>query len=273
MKRPLLLMAAFVLGVGCRKLPETGRRQLNVVPNGYMNDLGVQSYRQVRRESNIITTGRDAEILEAVKDRIATAADNPDYKWRATLFRDNQTVNAWCMPGGKIGFYTGILPILENEAGMAFVMGHEVAHATLRHGAERMSQQLVTVGGLGALSLYLSNREAADPQMTTIVLSVLGLGAQVGVLLPYSRLHESEADRVGLMYMAKAGYPPQESIKVWNRMQKNSGGDNPLEFLSTHPSYQTRRQELNQRMGRANRLYENNRNRTNGRNVQQTIWR
>lgn len=265
-----LLLCAFV--VGCRKIPETGRRQLTLVPDSYMTQLGVQSYRSVRQEGRVITETRDARILNEVKNRISRVAERPDYKWRATLFEDDETINAWCMPGGKIGFYTGILPVLENEAGMAFVMGHEVAHAVLRHGAERMSQQLAAVGGLTALNVYLNNRENADPQMNQIALAVLGLGAQVGLILPFSRLHESEADRVGMMYMAQAGYPPGQSVQVWNRMQQ-AGGGGSIEFLSTHPSYNTRRKNLNELMPKARKKYQNNRQKTQNRQPLEPIWR
>ena len=267
-----LAAVALVGLVGCRKVPETGRRQLQLVPESIMNDLGAQSYREVRQDGTLITEGADAERLQKVADRIAAVADQDDYKWKATLFQDAETVNAWCMPGGKIGFYTGILPVLENEAGMAFVMGHEVAHAVLRHGAERMSQQLVAVGGLAALGLYINNRTEVEPDQAQLILAVLGLGAQFGILLPYSRLHESEADEVGLLFMARAGYPPQEAVKVWNRMEKDSGGGLSIEFLSTHPSYDTRRDNLQTWMPKANRKYEANRASLGSQDPLQRVW-
>ena len=163
------------------------------------------------------------------------------------------------------------LPTLENEAGMAFVMGHEVAHAVLNHGAERMSQQLIAAGGLTALDYYINNRTDLDGQSAQIILAVLGLGAEVGVMLPFSRLHESEADEVGLMFMARAGYPPEESIEVWNRMEANSTGSAPPEFLSTHPSYDTRREHLSELMTKANRRYKRNADAIN-RNTRAPLW-
>jgi len=268
----LLTVAAGISVSGCKKVPYTGRRQLNVVPEGIMNDLGVQAYKETRQSSRLITSGADADRLSAVSDRISEVAKRPDFKWRATLFDDDETVNAWCMPGGKIGFYTGILPVLKNEAGMAFVMGHEVAHAVLQHGAERMSQQLVAVGGLAALGVFINNRTDMDAQQATLVLAVLGLGAQVGIMMPFSRMHESEADEVGLMFMARAGYPPQESVKLWNRMEQSSGGLD-IEFLSTHPSYDTRRADLRSLMTRAEKKHAANADKLRGQDPLEAVWR
>lgn len=257
-------MLSALLLAGCTKLPYTQRRQLNVVPENFMNELGVTAYREVRQSSGILTSGDDVDRMRRITGDISAVTGRDDYVWRSTLFEDDDVVNAWCMPGGKIGFYTGILPVLENEAGMAFVMGHEVAHAVMKHGAERMSQQLVALGGLTALGLYIDNRTEIEPRQSQLILAVLGLGAQVGIMLPFSRLHESEADQVGLMFMARAGYPPQEAIAVWDRMEASSGGGLSIEFLSTHPSYDTRRENLRGLMTRANKRYEENRSKRTG---------
>ncbi|MFT4975526.1 MAG: putative Zn-dependent protease [Myxococcota bacterium] len=257
-------MLSALLLAGCTKLPYTQRRQLNVVPENFMNELGVTAYREVRQSSGILTSGDDVDRMRRITGDISAVTGRDDYVWRSTLFEDDDVVNAWCMPGGKIGFYTGILPVLENEAGMAFVMGHEVAHAVMKHGAERMSQQLVALGGLTALGLYIDNRTELEPRQSQLILAVLGLGAQVGIMLPFSRLHESEADQVGLMFMARAGYPPQEAIAVWDRMEASSGGGLSIEFLSTHPSYDTRRENLRGLMTRADKRYEANRSKRTG---------
>lgn len=264
-------MFAAVL-VGCKRVPYTDRRQLNIVPEAFMNDLSVQAYREMRREGVVIDSGDSVTRMRRIANDISAVTNRDDFRWRTTLFDDDEMVNAWCMPGGKIGFYTGILPVLRNDAGMAFVMGHEVAHAVLQHGAERMSQQIVAMGGLAAVGLYITNRTEVEDTQAAMILAVLGLGAQVGVMLPFSRMHESEADRVGLMFMARAGYPPEESIRLWNRMERQSGGLN-IAFLSTHPSYDSRRSDLRARMAQANNRYEKNRHKLSGRNPLETVWR
>ena len=146
-------------------------------------------------------------------------ADQPDFDWSYALINDPQ-MNAWCLPGGYIGFYTGILPVLRNEAGMAFVMGHEVGHAVARHGAERMSQQLLAVGGLQVLDMFLSGSSKVSEETRGMIMAAAGVGAQAGVIPPFSRAHEKESDTIGMMYMAEAGYPPGESIKVWERLEE-----------------------------------------------------
>jgi predicted Zn-dependent protease len=232
--------------------------QYNLVPNTLMTSLGASSYAEALQGERIERRTEDAQTLGSVGGRIAKAADEPDYAWEYSLV-DDPTVNAWCLPGGYIAFYTGILPVLRNEAGMAFVMGHEVAHATARHGAERLSQQLTLFGGLAGLELVLSNETELTPQQRGIVLGAIGLGAEVGVLLPFSRTHESEADVIGMMYMAQAGYPPAESIAVWDRMDAlaPSGGGVPV-FLSTHPSHEKRKAELREWLPRARKKFERN---------------
>lgn len=272
MFRMRCLLLVMMTTLGCKKVPYTDRRQLNLVPESFMNDLSVQAYRDVRQEGNIIQSGDSVEHMRAVAENIAAVTNRDDYKWRTTLFDDDDMVNAWCMPGGKIAFYTGILPVLKNEAGMAFVMGHEVAHAVLQHGAERMSQQLVALGGLAAVGLYITNRTEVEDTQAALILATLGIGTQVGVLLPFSRKHESEADEVGMMFMARAGYPPEEAIRVWNRMERQAGDGFNLAFLSTHPSYDTRRDDLRALLNKANNRYERNSHKLNGRNTQETIW-
>lgn len=247
-------LAAIV--VACNRVPYTKRMQFNLVPDGIMNGVGKTAYNTMVSETRVASGTDDAHTLNKVGRRIAAVADQPKFDWEYKLLSDD-TVNAWCLPGGKIGFYTGILPVLENEAGMAFVMGHEVGHATARHGAERMSQQLALIGGLVGLELYLSDQTELSGEERALILAAIGLGAQVGVMLPFSRKHESEADVIGLMYMSNAGYPPGESIKVWDRMSALGGPKMPT-FLSTHPSNEKRQAVLKEWMPKARKRYQRN---------------
>jgi len=257
--RPLLItLAAATLAAACIKVPYTGRRQFNLVPDSVMHGLGASTYQSMLQGKVVQRKGQDSAILDRVGNRISEAAHKPGFEWEYSLIAED-TLNAWCLPGGKIGFYTGILPVLENEAGMAFVMGHEVGHATARHGSERLSQNLALVGGLTALELYLSGQEKLSQEQRGLILGALGVGAQVGVILPFSRKHESEADVIGLMYMAKAGYPPQESIAVWDRMAQATGGKQLPAFLSTHPPHAKRQEVLRDWMDNAAKRYARNR--------------
>lgn len=241
----------------CAKVPYTGRKQVNLVPDGLMRGIGKTTYASMLQGESVIRRGEDANLLSQVGKRIARVAEEPKYEWEFSLVEDD-VVNAWCLPGGYIAFYTAILPVLENEAGMAFVMGHEVAHATARHGAERLSQQVALLGGLGALSLYMSQAtELTDAQVAMIV-GAVGLGAEVGVLLPFSRKHESEADIIGMMYAAGAGYPPAEGIALWDRMEAAAGGGGMPAFLSTHPSNERRKEVMREWLPRARKRYDRN---------------
>jgi predicted Zn-dependent protease len=176
------------------------------------------------------------------------------FSWEFNLIEEN-VVNAWCMPGGKVAFYTGILAVCQDEEGIAVVMGHEVAHAVAKHGSERMSQGLVQQFGGTALQVALKDKPA---ETQSIYMAAYGLGAQYGAMLPFSRLHESEADEMGLVFMAMAGYDPRTAPKFWERMSAQSEGSAPLEFLSTHPSHKTRITKLNAQMGQAYSVYQKN---------------
>lgn len=264
----ILAGATAVIAAACIKVPYTGRRQFNLVPDSIMNGLGADTYTTMLQGQPLRTDGRDATILTRVGQRIAQVAHKPKYDWQFRLIEED-TLNAWCLPGGKIGFYTGILPVLKNEAGMAFVMGHEVGHATARHGSERLSQNLAMVGGLSVLDAYLAGEAKLSDQQRGLVLGALGVGAQVGVMLPFSRKHESEADVIGLMYMASAGYPPEESIVVWDRMGAAAKGPRPPAFLSTHPTNAKRQEVLRDWMDLATKRYQ--RHRLAG-DMQATIW-
>jgi len=207
--------------------------------------MAFAQYDEFLNENKVVKGTSDAQMITRVGQRIASAAERwldangypgylKDYKWEYNLVQD-ETVNAWCMPGGKIVFYTGILPIAQNETGIAVVMGHEVAHALADHGAQRMSAGMIQQ--IGAVA---GNVAIQDPEKRNMFNTAYGLGSTVGVMLPFSRSHETEADRIGLQIMAIAGYNPDEAAKLWERMKAQSDGQSPPEFLSTHPSNDTR---------------------------------
>ena len=244
-KYPALIVFLGFL-VACSTAPYTGRSQLMLVSESSEITSGEQAYTQITRDSVLSDNAEALRIVRRVGERIARAADKPEYRWEFRVINDPDTVNAFCVPGGKVAVYTGIFPIAKDEAGLAVILGHEVAHALLRHAGERMSQ----AGILGA-GLALAGASGINPQ----ILQALGLGASVGVILPFSRSQESEADHVGLMLMAKAGYDPRASLEVWERMERKEKGA-PPEFLSTHPGSETRIQQLRAWMPEALRYYQ-----------------
>lgn len=228
----LVLLAA----AACQTVPVTGRSQLVLISQGEETAMGLDSYQQVIQKSKVSTDPRLNEQVTRVGRRIAEATGRTDYQWEFRVIEDKQ-VNAFCLPGGKVAVYTGILPVTRDDDGLAAVLGHEVAHAVARHGAERLSQSMVVQSGLGVVQAGLAAR---DPIVVQGVTAALGAGASVGLLLPWSRAQESEADHLGLIYMAKAGYQPRAARDLWVRMSELSGGNQKVEFLSTHPSDTTR---------------------------------
>jgi len=214
--------------------------------------LGFQTYRQVLAQARSIDSGPQFEMVRGVAGKLASAtgAVGAEYEWQVSLIDDEQ-INAFCLPGGKIVVYTGILPIAQNEAALATVMGHEMAHATSRHGAQRVLQQNLAQTAMTGIAVSLSDM---DYNKQRAVMGALGAGAQFSILMPFGRQHESEADEIGLMYMARAGYDPQESIRFWKRMDQASRSG-PPEFLSTHPSHGTRVQQLEALMPKALEQY------------------
>jgi len=250
---PLLLVGAIVLFkfLGAEKFvnPETGRVGRVGLSEQQEDTLGLQAYEEVLSTSDVVRDGPEVRQSEEVVRRLATAAGEAGNKmeWQVSVVRSPE-VNAFCLPGGKMVVYTGILPVAETPAGLATVLGHEMAHATSRHGAQRMFQTDLAQTALQGAQLSLGD---ADPQTRQAILAALGLGAKVGVILPFSRSHESEADEVGLRYMARAGYDPRESVAFWERMSAQAGGANPPEFLSTHPSPATRIERLKELLPRA----------------------
>ncbi len=228
-------------------VPLTGRTQLVDITRDQEAALGLQSYRQILRQENVVTTGQNAENVKEIGRRISAVTESSGFKWEYNLI-DSPQVNAFCLPGGKVAIYSGILPVAKNADGLAVIMGHEIAHAIARHGAERMAhQKLVQIGTLAA-GVAISDM---DPGQQRAVMGALGVGAQFGVLLPFSRQHESEADYMGLIYVARARFDPTEAPKLWERMGKASGGKGPAQFMSTHPSHETRIRQFQQWMPEA----------------------
>ena len=241
----VVLLVAVVWG--CAEVPITGRRSLHLVPESELLTLSLQQYNDVLQKSKLSTDNQKVAMVRRVGNRVAKAAESflaesghqdliKDFQWQFNLIEDDKTANAWVMPGGKAAIYTGILPFTQDETGLAVVLGHEVGHALANHGNERMSQELLANMGGMALSVALSSQ----PQMTQeLAMAAFGAGSSIGVLLPYSRLQESEADHIGLILMARAGYDPRQAIPFWQRMNA-SPGSRPPELLSTHPAPETR---------------------------------
>ncbi len=246
------LILVFLFLSSCTSVPITGRKRIALLPSGNLATMALQSYRSLLSKSKLSTDSRKVAMVRKVGKRIAVAAEAfmkeegltkqlKNFKWEFNLIEDKKTINAFCMPGGKVAVYTGILPIASNETGLAVIMGHEVAHAIAKHGNERMSQMLLVQLGGVALEVALQNKPNETKGLFMIA---YGLGAQLGVLLPYSRTHESEADHIGLILMARAGYDPAAAPLFWQRMSKIGGKKLP-QFLSTHPTPKTRVKKLN----------------------------
>jgi metalloendopeptidase OMA1, mitochondrial len=237
------VVALMLVMTGCTTVPETGRSQFNLLTPSEEMKLGITAFDQMKGETPISKDKAANQLVQNVGKRIAAVAELPDAQWEFVVFESEQA-NAFCLPGGKVGVYTGILPITKTEAGLATVIGHEVAHAVARHGGERVSTS-VAVQAVGGVASELSNR-LSDPQVKQAVVSAYGLGATVGVELPFSRKQESEADYIGLLYMARAGYDPEEAVKFWQRFaeyNEKAGGDT-IWFLRTHPLDEDRIRQL-----------------------------
>ncbi|MBI3549772.1 MAG: M48 family metallopeptidase [Elusimicrobia bacterium] len=247
-----IILASALALLGCQTVPYSHRSHLVLVPAGEEAALGESEYRKALGEAKLSTDQDAVALVRRVGERLARAAEKPDFKWEFNLIDDPKTVNAWCLPGGKVAVYSGILPIAKDEAGLAVVMGHEIAHALARHGSERMSQGLVAQLGGVALAAAMASKPEATQQLAQ---QAYGFGATVGVLLPYSRTQESEADHIGLILMAKAGYDPTAAVGFWERMASSSGGkEDPLQrYLGTHPTHSDRiakiREELPEALG------------------------
>ncbi len=256
----LLLIAVIP---SCSTVPITGRSQLDLIPDNEMLSMSFQQYDQFLKDNKESTNQQEIALVKKVGGRIANAVEKyfsqnnlssqlNGYNWEFHLI-DSKEANAWCMPGGKVVVYTGILPITKTEAGLAVVLGHEIAHAVAKHGNERMSQALLTQLGGVALSQAIKDKPALTQNL---FMAAFGVGTQVGILLPYSRLQESEADHLGLIFMAMAGYDPHEALNFWQRMIKAQTGSAPPEFLSDHPSDETRIANIEKELPEAMKYYQ-----------------
>jgi predicted Zn-dependent protease len=259
MKKAFLLVVCFTLVfVACATVEYTDRKRLLLINEQEEEELGKEAFQQVLMESTLSTNEEQVDALNSVGVRIAAVADRPEYEWEFVLIDDPDTVNAFALPGGKVAFYSGIMPVCRTKSGIAVVMGHEVGHVVARHGAERMSQGLVTGLAGAALQAAITGK---SPEAQAAIMNGYGIAATTGVLLPFSRKHESEADYIGLILMAKAGYNPQEAVAFWERMSEMSGGSAPPEFLSTHPSNVKRIEDLRAALPEAMQYYRASRNR------------
>jgi predicted Zn-dependent protease len=244
-----------LLFTGCQTVSETGRHQLNLVSADEEMKLGVTEFQQTKEKTPISKDPAANAMLQRVGMRIASVANLPNAQWEFVVF-ESPEANAWCLPGGKVGVYTGILPITQDDAGLATVIGHEVAHATAHHGAERMSQQMVAQYGGEAANALVSGKSQTTQ---ALVGQAYGVVSEVGVLLPYSRKQEAEADYIGLLYMARAGYDPAAAVAFWERFaeyNRQHGGSQGFAFLRTHPLDEQRIQALKEELPKATAEYQ-----------------
>lgn len=243
--RQVPLLLSLLLLSGCLTVPETGRRQVMLISSSQEMQLGLSAFQQMKKETPVSRDPAVNAMVQRVGRRIAAVAELPGAQWEFVVF-DSKQANAFCLPGGKVGIYTGILPITKDEAGLATVIGHEIAHAVARHGAERVSEGILLQTGGGLLGASLSS---ADPRTQVLVMTAYGIGAKVGRELPHSRGQESEADHIGLIYMARAGYDPEAAVGFWQRFADHSrsqGGGGTPAFLRTHPLDTVRIQQIQQ---------------------------
>lgn len=262
-KKAIILILTVSLIYACATVPVTGRKQLSLVSNGEIIPMAATQYQEVIKKGPLSTNQEETALVRNVGTKIQKAVEKymaeknasdqvAGFAWEFNLIDDPKTVNAWCMPGGKVAFYTAILPICKDESGVAVVMGHEVAHAIANHGRERMSQGLAANMGMSSVGAAMGQ----NPGMTKdIFMQAVGMGTQIG-MLKFSRQHESEADKIGLIFMAIAGYDPNEAPIFWERMSAGAGGQKPPEWLSTHPSDQTRINDLKAAMPEAMKYYK-----------------
>jgi predicted Zn-dependent protease len=258
----LFILLAGTILVSCATVPLTGRKQLNLIPGSSMLSMSAQQYGEVLKTSKLSTNQAQSDMVKRVGKRVQGAVEQymaqnnlsdrlQGYDWEFNLI-ENKDVNAWCMPGGKVVVYTGILPITKDENGLAVVLGHEIAHAVAEHGNERMSQGMIAQFGSVALLEVLKEKPDQTKQLW---MTAFGVGAQFGALLPFSRLQESEADHLGLIFMAMAGYDPNTAVGFWQRMAQDAGGKAPPEFMSTHPSDERRIDQIKSELPEALTYY------------------
>jgi predicted Zn-dependent protease len=258
----LIAAGMILLAIACSKVPISGRRQINMLPESTLMSMSLTQYREFLRQNPPVSeSNTDAQMIKRVGERLQRGVETymrrkrlirkiKNFKWEFNLVQNN-TINAWCMPGGKVVFYTGILPVTQNETGVAVVMGHEVAHAVAKHGNERMSQQLLILGGGITIAILTRDKpkEARD-----LFLSAYGVGGALGTLA-YSRTHETEADKMGMVFMSIAGFDPEAAIGFWERMAAQSKGPKPPEIVSTHPSDERRIKDIKAFLPQAKKYY------------------
>lgn len=242
----------FPILIGCQTVQYTGRSQINLIPDAQEKQLGTDAYQELLKKTPLSNRKDWQAQLERVGQRISVAAARPDYQWQFNVLQGTE-VNAFCLPGGKVAFWEGIMPVVQDDNGIAVVMGHEVAHALARHGAERMSQAM---GAQAIGELLTVGVGQVKPELAEDFAKFYGVGANVTVILPFGRAQESEADRIGLILMAKAGYDPSVAVTFWERMSKIQQGGKPPEFLSTHPSDETRIAQIKQWLPEAMTYYK-----------------
>ncbi|MDB4345920.1 M48 family metallopeptidase [bacterium] len=249
------MLGLVLWSTGCHTVPQTGRSALHLVPSSQLASMSAVEFDQLKQKTPISRNPTYNAMVNRVGERIAyvAAPDMPNAQWEFVVFDDDDQINAFAMPGGKVAVYTGIFKVAKTDADLAVVMGHEVAHVAAGHGNERVSQQIVATG-INFTAVALT--QDMDNTQRQLLLAGLGAGTAVGVILPFSRYHESEADEIGLMYAAKAGYDPRAAIGFWERMEAQKSGS-PPEFLSTHPSGSTRVRKLNELMPKAYQVYNN----------------
>lgn len=263
LKSFVVLTTIVILFQACSVVPLTGRKQLSLLPESEMISMSLTNYSDFMKENPVVTDKNKSDMVKEVGSNISAAVikyftDNnlisrlDGYQWEFNLVNNDSIPNAWCMPGGKVVVYSGILPYTQDRNGLAVVLSHEIAHAIARHGNERMSQQLLTQYGSVALNEIIKEK---PEQTRNIFNSAYGIGSQFGLMLPYSREHELEADKLGLIFMAMAGYDPQSAVGFWERMS-SMGGDKPPEFMSTHPSDANRIRKINEAMPEAMKYYK-----------------
>jgi len=238
----------------CATVPYSKRQSLILISIDEEIALGEEAFKELMKKAKLSEDKEKVEMIERVGRKIAKVADQPKYKWEFVLIEDTKTINAFCLPGGKVAFYTGILPLCKDEEGVAVVMGHEIAHAIARHGAERMSQGMIANLAGNILAVAVANK---TPEAQRAILDAYGLGTSLGVILPFSRKHEYEADYIGLILMSKAGYNPNSAVDFWKRMLELSGGKSIPEFLSTHPNDKKRIENIKSHLPEAMKYYEN----------------
>lgn len=254
MSWPRRLFAILLVASGCATVPETGRSQLVLVDSGELRELSSSEFEKLKASTPISQDPDQNALVQNVGRRIAAVAPVEKPDWEFVVFDQPEVMNAFALPGGKVGVYTGIFQVTQNEPGLATVLGHEVAHVVANHGAERVSQGLLVELGGTALSVLAGSNPGATSQL---IAAAYGIGTSVGVMLPYSRKHELEADEIGLYYMARAGYEPKEAIAFWQRFaEATAGSGQPPEFLSTHPLDETRIEAIRKHLPKAEEEYE-----------------